>query len=282
MQHSDTSVQASNIEIVVLLTGLFFAFLACSVIYFVVLYRNRQLKNKQEQEEREASFRQELLKTQLEVQEQTFENVSKEIHDNITQVLSFVKLTLATVNNSSETERKTKIGESRELIANTITDLRDLSKSLSFEHVKSVGLAQTIQKEVDRINKSGTIKAILTIDGEEYQLGDQAELVLFRIFQEALNNTLKHAAAKHFKIILQYYTDLFNLTLEDDGLGFSSEILDNKAGSGLRNMQNRAVLVGGKASIESSPGKGCRVMVTIIPVKNGVYIDGGSHPDSVS
>ena len=68
-----------------LLTGILFAFLVGCVVYFVVLYRNRQVKNKKEQEEREAIFQQELLKTQVEIQEQTFEQISKEIHDNMTQ-----------------------------------------------------------------------------------------------------------------------------------------------------------------------------------------------------
>jgi signal transduction histidine kinase len=275
-------IQNDDIFQIVVLTGILFAFLASFIVYFVVLYRNRQLKNQREQEKLQASFRQELLKTQLEVQEQTLNHISTEIHDNITQVLSFVKLTLANIASSSEGEKKSKINETRELIAQTITDLRDLSKSLSFEHITSLGLLKTIEKEAERINKSGLLDVSIIKEGKIYSLGEQRELLLFRIFQETLNNTLKHANAKHLKIILQYHPDLFNLTLEDDGSGFSLKMIDNKQGSGLKNIENRASLIGGTASIVSAPDKGCCTKISLNPLTPQFYTDGGTHPNRIS
>jgi len=73
------------------------------------------------------------------------------------------------------------------------------------------------------------------------------------------------------KIMLQYHTDLFILTLEDDGSGFSAETLENKSGSGLRNIENRAALIGGTATIESSPGRGCNIKVVLNPLKQQPY-----------
>lgn len=275
-------MQDDGLSVLILSTTVFFACLTGFIIYFVVLYRNRQIANKREQEQLMATFQQELLKTQLEVQEQTLNYISTEIHDNITQVLSFVKLTLAGVAASAEGDRKLKLVETRELVAQTITDLRDLSKSLSFEHIASIGLRRTIEMEVERVNKSGLLGVSFDTDGEVYSLGEQRELVLFRIFQETLNNTLKHAGAKHFKIVLQYHPDLFNLTLEDDGSGFSTETVKNKTGSGLRNMENRAALIGGVAKIISVPGKGCCVAVALNPLKQQFYTDGGTHPNRIS
>jgi signal transduction histidine kinase len=260
-----------NVRIVVLLTAALFAFITGFIIYFVVLYRNKQLKNKKEQDKLQAEFRQELLKTQLEVQEQTLNYVSAEIHDNITQILSFVKLTLGNIALGIEDDKKAKVNETRELVAQTITDLRDLSKSMSFEYIASQGLIRTIEKEVERVNKSGLLNVNLEQEGSSYPLGEQRELVLFRIFQETLNNTLKHAGARHLKIMLQYQADLFNLTLEDDGSGFSAETLDNKSGSGLRNIENRAAMIGGRATINSFPGKGCRIKVFLNPLKQQLY-----------
>ncbi|MDB5144416.1 MAG: sensor histidine kinase [Mucilaginibacter sp.] len=271
-----------GIRIVILSTTGLFAFITGFIVYFVVLYRNKQAINKQEQEQLQAAFKQELLKTQLEVQEQTLNYISTEIHDNITQVLSFVKLTLANVASGTEGEKKTKINETRELVAQTITDLRDLSKSLSFEHIASLGLVQTIETEVERINKSGLLHASLELDGTAYSLDGQHELVLFRIFQESLNNTLKHSGAKYFKIVLRYHSDFFNLSLEDDGSGFSVQVLDNKLGSGLKNIKNRAAMIGGAATIESSPGKGCRIKITLKDFKKQFYTDGATRPDRLS
>jgi len=260
--------------VMLLLLGMF-------IISFLFFYQRKRNNHIAQQEQQQANFQKELLKAQIEIQEQTLTHISREIHDNITQVLSFVKLNLAMVNNTEEKSKK-KIMESRELVAQTINDLRNLSKSLSFDHIISLGLVQTMEMEIDRINNSGLIDVSLAVEGESYTLGEQRELVLFRVFQEALNNALKHSGAKHFKIILQYHADLFNLTLEDDGSGFSSETLDNKSGSGLKNMENRATLIGGTAVIDSSPGKGCIVKVTLNPFKQQFYANGGTHPYSFS
>ncbi len=267
-----------GLRLLVLLTVLFFVGITCFIIYFIVLYRNKQLKNQQEQEQQQSAFRQELLKAQIEMQEQTLLHISREIHDNVTQVLSFVKLSLALAVNSAEDQKKAKITESRELVSQAINDLRDLSKSLSFEHITRLGLSKTIGIEAARINKSGLIQTMLSTDGDVYPLGAQRELVLFRIYQEALNNALKHSAAKHFKINLQYHPELFNLTLEDDGNGFSANLLDGGSGSGLKNMENRATLIGAVTAIDSSPGKGCCIKVTLNPLEQRLYTD-GYHPD---
>ncbi|MDR3696767.1 ATP-binding protein [Mucilaginibacter sp.] len=269
-----------SIPILVLSTAALFASIAGFIIYFIVLYRNRQLKNQQEQEHLQSIFRQEVLKARIEMQEQTLNHVSREIHDNITQVLSFVKLDLAMIGIADDKQKQIKINESRDLIAQAINDLKDLSKSLSFEHITKLGLLKTIEMEVNRLNKSGIVKAEITTDGEMAGLGEQRELVLFRIFQEAVNNMLKHAGATHFKISLQYYPELFNLTLEDDGIGFSDEVSGKGDGAGLRNMENRAALIGAIAKINSAPGKGCVIKVSLNPLQQQLYID-EDHSNSI-
>src|ERR1700749_2106253 len=164
---------------------IFFVSLACFIVYFIVLYQKRQVQHKAEREVLEANFRQEFLKARLEIQEQTFAHVSRELHDNVNQVLSFVKLNLAMIK-IDDAGQQAKVLENRDLVAQGITDLRDLSKSLSFEHITKMGLVKTIENEMNKLNKSGIINAELTVDGDPYPLGEQRELVLFRIFQEAV------------------------------------------------------------------------------------------------
>jgi signal transduction histidine kinase len=269
-----------ELYVVFISTTVFFVFLACFIIYFIVLYQKRQVQNKAEREVIEANFKQEFLKARLEMQEQTFAYVSRELHDNVNQVLSFVKLNLAMISNIDEPQQ-TKINENRDLIAQVITDLRDLSKSMSFEHITKQGLVKTIENEAIKLNRSGLIEADLIVKGDIYPLGEQRELVLFRIFQEVVNNTMKHSGAGHLKISLQYIPEMFNLTLEDDGVGFSANSLDHSRGSGLMNIENRATVIGAVAEIRSSPGKGCCVSVNLNLLQQKIqYID-GKHPNSV-
>ncbi|WP_373010660.1 sensor histidine kinase [Mucilaginibacter sp.] len=243
-----------------------------------IVYRKRRNTQLIENIELKAAFRQELLKAQNEIQEQTLTNVSREIHDNITQVLSFVKLNLAMTGTLSEFEKAQKVNESRKLVAQAIADLRDLSKSMSFEHIVKLGLVTTIEIEAGRISKSGIVNVAFVVEGDTYPLGDQRELVLFRIFQEALNNVLKHSGAKLLKINLQYSEQIFTLTIADDGAGFLNNDLQ-KDGSGLKNMRSRATLIGAVLTINSEPGKGCCIKITIDPLLQQVYAN-ANYPNS--
>lgn len=249
------------------------------MVGFLLMFQKKQNKNAMEKAELKSAFKQELLKTRLEIQEETLNYVSREMHDNITQVLSFVKLNLGLLGTKLNEPEKTKLNDNRELVAQTITDLRNLSKSLSFEHINALGLVKTLEMEALRINKSGLINMDLAVEGDAYNLGEQRELVLFRIFQEALNNVLKHADAANIKIGLYYNTQMFNLTIEDDGVGFQPELLDDKSGSGLRNMTNRAGLIGAEAVISSSPKKGCTIKLSLNPLLQEIYAN-GTHSNS--
>jgi len=268
----------AEIRQLVIITTIIFLIAPAAIIVYIYIYNQRKKRHIQEKQQLQSNFRQELLKTQLEVQEQTLTNISREIHDNITQVLSFVKLNLAMIDHS-DVAVIAKINESRELVAQTINDLRNLSKSLSFEHIAERGLVKTIEIEADRITGSGLLNVVVAVSGDIVSLGSQHELVLFRIFQEALNNTLKHAQAKCLRVSLQYSEQLFTLTLQDDGNGFIPGELPSGGGSGLRNMQSRATLIGAVAVIDSRPGKGCSIKITLNPLQ---LQSDATYPDSFS
>ncbi|WP_183561827.1 sensor histidine kinase [Mucilaginibacter sp. SP1R1] len=244
------------------------------IVSFLLVYQKKQNKNLLEKEHLKSSFQQELLKTRMEIQEETLNYVSRELHDNVTQVLSFVKLNLSVLGKTLDANEQVKINDNRELISQSINDLRNLSKSLSFEHISAIGLVKTLEMEVDRINRSGIMNLELTVDGDTYSLDEQRELVLFRIFQEALNNALKHARAANLKISLYYKAQMFNLTIEDDGVGFQPQLLNDKSGSGLRNIINRAALIGADAAINSSPGNGCSINLSLNPLVQETYVNG--------
>lgn len=257
MQQDSGAIEAAIIAI-----SIIFLILATFIVMIMLVYRKRRNSHIIEKINIQANFQQEILKAQLEMQEQTLNRLSREMHDNISQVLSFVKMTLGRATNLSDDEKQQKIDQSRELISQAVADLRDLSKSISFEHIKSLGLVKTINTEVDRLNKSGLVKASLNVEGEERHLGDDRELVIFRIIQEGINNTLKYAEASHLQIALQYSDQIFNLSLQDDGKGFQMDA-QREGGSGLRNIRNRANLIGATAVISSGPGKGCQIKVAL-------------------
>jgi signal transduction histidine kinase len=274
-------VQTNQIAELIIINTCVFLLAPAFLLLYISMYNKRKKKHLDEKVNMQQAFSREILQAQLEVQEQTFQNVSQEIHDNIGQVLSFVKLNLATLGGLSAREQETRITESKDLVAQAINDLRDLSKSLSKDHILNLGLTQTVQAEVERISKSGLINVQLRVDGHTLSLGGQRELVLFRIVQESINNTLKHSGAATLNIGLHYSKDLFTLTLSDDGSGFDPVLAEGKNGSGLKNIRNRANLIGAGVKISSEVGKGSEICVSLNPIDNQTYAS-GNYPGSLS
>lgn len=212
----------------------------------------------------QSQFQAALLQTQLEIQEQTLKTVSEEIHDNVGQILSLAKLNLNTFPNTIDAEMQTKVDDTKQLVSKAITDLRDLSRSMNGEKISEIGLQQAIENELRIIQNSKQFETSVDVSGAKYKLDPQKEMVLFRIFQESLNNALKHSKAKYMAVKLSYGQVIFQLTITDDGNGFNTSALDSaETGIGLKNMQNRATLIGGKFFIYSTPGNGTTITVEL-------------------
>jgi two-component system, NarL family, sensor kinase len=239
--------------LILLLAGMF--------IVTLVAFNNRRKKRyMDEKRTMESNFQQEILRTQLEIQEQTLKNISQEIHDNIGQVLSLAKLNLATIDVSKALRLQEKIDESKNLIGKVIQDLRDLAKSLNTDYVVQLGLARSIEYELELINKTDIFKTSFKISGSVLKLEKQNELVIFRIVQETLNNIIKHSGATEITVLLDYKPEMFQLSIKDNGQGFNLEDLSEKnkypSGLGIRNMQNRAELIHAQFEISTDSGMG--------------------------
>ena len=234
--------------IVVIATFMFF--LLSFFIVYLAIFQNK----------RRSIFKQQLLQTQLEIQEQTLKTISQEIHDNIGQVLSLAKLNLNTLQPGEET----KLLDTKNLVSKAINDLRDLSRSLYGNKIAELGLAEAIDNELKILQNSGQFSTSLKIDGNSYKLEPQKEMVVFRIVQECLNNIIKHSKAQNITVLMEYDTGHFRLSVADDGIGFDVNALSTtRPGIGLKSMQSRAALIGGMVSLSSGQNKGTTVTISI-------------------
>ena len=222
-----------------------------------------------EAQELQFQFQQELLRSQLEIQEQTLKTISQEIHDNIGQVLSLAKINIATMPvDENNTALQEKVQTSKQLVSKAISDLRSLSHSLDTDYVKEMGLQRAIEYELEMIKKTGTMETYLHIEGSPARLDKQKELIIFRIVQESLNNIMKHAEAQKIHVEIQYGS-IINLQISDDGMGVDLSPLnrdDSRFGLGIKNMHNRAKLIGADFSMQSTLGKGTTVKI-VLPVE---------------
>jgi signal transduction histidine kinase len=202
----------------------------------------------------------------LEIQEQTFQDISREIHDNIGLSLTLAKLRLNTIDYIIAQKTIENVDSSIELISKAINDLSDISKSFNSEAIKTHGLYNTVKLETEKINRSGNHQVEFTEEGNIVFLDGNKELILYRIAQEALNNILKHANASRIWIKLVYETTQVNLSIEDNGTGFDkNEIEKNRTGkmhTGLNNIRTRTKTLNGSCSIKSRPGNGTVICIT--------------------
>lgn len=219
-----------------------------------MLYEKQNLQQK---------FRQELLRTQIEMQEQTFNTISQEIHDNVGQVLSLAKVQL-NIMEQKEMHSTELITEVKDNIGKAMADLRDIAKSLNSDRIEELELKELIETEFNRINRSGVLQTYLYVKGVEKPVNTQKKLILFRIIQESFQNIFKHAQATIIVLVLKFHEQQLQVLIYDNGKGFDPVQLNkNMKGLGLRNMEMRCKLIHGSLEVESSPGNGTTLKITI-------------------
>ena len=240
-------------------------------VFFYLRVKQRQGEMLLKEQKIKSDYEEELLRTQLEIQEQTLKNISQEIHDNVGQVLSLAKLNLNIMDIAKTEQLQGKIDNTLSQVSKAINDLRDLSKSFNTDNIIAIGLVRAIENELEMIKKTDFLKTEFESTGLKRKLEPQKELILFRIVQEALHNIIKHAGAKMIKVSAAYSDKELELLIADDGHGFDLSPLNQEGetgfGLGLRNMQNRAKLIGADFNMNSIAGEGTVVKI-VLPFEN--------------
>jgi two-component system NarL family sensor kinase len=257
-------MKADKFDIVVFLvsTTTLIIVLAGLIMMLTYFYQKKQVLHRESLKSLKLGYEKSLLATQLEIQETTFQEISREIHDNINLSLTLAKLHLNTLNLDDRDRSTAQIGTAIKLISESITNLSDISKSLNSDIVSSQGLMTAIKEEVGKIAGTGVFKVEFDVLGEPVYLEEDRELIIFRIVQEALNNTLKHANATAVDIFFHYEKTSLKITVKDNGKGFNViKSADNgKLGkAGLSNMEARTRMLKGSMVIDALPGNGTKL-----------------------
>lgn len=255
--------------IIVLVTGtIALLMMALFGVVFILYYHRRQRETVREKRLLTANHQRELLQSQLEIQNQTLQQIAEELHDNIGQLLTVAVMRLNTLEDEvADADAQQSVQQTRELIRTIIADVRTLSKTLDFDTVQRFGLLPSLTLELERIQRTGRIQTQLITTGDSYPLGEQADIVLLRMAQESFNNALKHAQARNLTVSTDYQPNAFLLTIVDNGRGFNAEDAAarplGQAGAGLGNLYRRAGLLGGTCTVVSGAGTGTRVEIQL-------------------
>jgi signal transduction histidine kinase len=260
--------QGQEIYIVILLGIVLALVLVGFILTMLFLYQRRQHRQEQQLARMKDQYEQEVLRSQLEIQEATFKTIAQELHDNIGQVLSVIKLSLSILPLEPQHPAYESVQNSRQMLNKIIYDMADLTKSLHTDRIAQIGLVEAIRFDLESLRRTGLVEVDFSVEGEEYAFENQRAIFLFRMFQEMINNILKHSKATHVNIAVNYRIDnKFVLQVEDNGVGFDPEKkqvqASSSSGIGLKSMTNRARLIGGDITIQSQPGKGTVIKVEL-------------------
>jgi signal transduction histidine kinase len=207
----------------------------------------------------EADFEKQLLQSQLETQEQTLNQLSIEIHNNIGQLLNSTKLLIGLTQREISTPPET-LALAGETLAKAIQELRSLSKSLNKEWLQQFNFIENLEAEIARINAAKSVQIHLSSPVILSSKADE-QIILFRIVQEVLQNAIKHAEAENIKITIKDHSQLLTIAIADDGNGFDEATVSKSVG--LLNIKHRTALLGGTVQWRPGNNKGTDVIIQL-------------------
>lgn len=195
----------------------------------------------------------------LKAEERERNRIGRELHDNVNQILAGTKLYLGLAS-KDEFAGRGLIKSSLELVDNAIEEMRSLSKE-QVTPIKAIDLEDLIYSLIDKLNVGSSIKTTVIYKLDNDDIDDDLKLNIYRIIQEQMNNILKHSNATHTNIALTDDPEYLYVSIEDDGDGFNPQ--QKRKGIGLANMSNRVESFNGELTINSNPGDGCEIKITI-------------------
>lgn len=239
-----------KIIFVLIIVLIVFVLLFLGILFFILQFRKTKLIHVEE-----------MMKTKLEIQDETLTHIGRELHDNLGQLL-----TVSKIHTNSLLKQ---YGDDKKLIAlenvldKTVAELRALSKSLNNSRIKDFGLHKELANELDRIERMNIMHVTLLVEGnDEGKLSNDKAIILYRIIQEFLSNSLKYSKATELKVSLMYKNNALQISLSDNGIGFDMQ--QGSIGSGVNNIKNRAHLLNAQhIDYVSALHKGTQLSLTL-------------------
>jgi signal transduction histidine kinase/Tfp pilus assembly protein PilF len=230
------------------------------VISFIfIFYRHKDRKDKIIAAQKISQLEEEkkllAARSIVEGQEEERKRIAKDLHDGLGVLLSAVKMQFSSIKDKSP-ENKPLIERATKLLEQASGDVRKISHNMMPGLLTKFGLYEAVEDLFENLDETEGLTAELKIEGETSRLPENKEIMLYRIVQELVNNTLKHAGAKNIKLNLEVRPNRLNILYMDDGHGFNVKKKLESKSIGLTSIQSRVKFISGELSVKSEPGKG--------------------------
>lgn len=228
-------------------------------IFFFIYYSQRTRKNRiiAEQKINQLEEEKKLLAARsiVEGQEEERKRIAKELHDGLGVLLSSAKMHFTTIRDKS-TENKGLMDKAAKLLEQATGDVRRISHNMMPGLLTKFGLYEALEDLLDQLNDMKDIKAGIEIEGEKLRLPENTEIMLYRIIQEMVNNTLKHAEANTIGLFIQVEPKQIKFRYWDNGKGFDANEKKESKSIGLTSIHSRVKFLGGNLMLNTAPNKG--------------------------
>lgn len=219
--------------------------------------------------EREARIA-ELSAHLLRAQEEERKRISRELHDATGQQLMVIRLYLGMLTSGTVSEEvRSKVGETVNVVDQTIEGIRRIIARLSPLVLQELGLVAAIRKEAKDLGKRSGVRTRVAIPDSVGRFAPEVETTIYRVVQEALHNIAKHAKAKSASVQMSRVDDMVQLAIQDDGVGFGDRKPVVGRNFGLAGMRERIGMLGGSVQVLSGKNKGTRIEITIPVTSEG-------------
>lgn len=231
------------------------------------------MRRRAEEALRESEWRLRFLTSRLlSAQERERKRISMELHDELGQSLAVLKLQIRAIERALGDDQQDLKEEYRELLRyldGVIDNVRRLSRDLSPAILEDLGLQSALKYLIDGVGKHYTVSHSFEVEDLDHLFPSDAQIIIYRIFQECLTNISKHAGATEVSITVKEYEGFISLAIEDNGAGFdpaqASARRASSRGLGLAALVERSRMLGGTLEVRSQPGSGTRV-TCVIPI----------------
>lgn len=211
-----------------------------------------------------------LVETKSEIREQTLSHVAMELHDDLGSIASLINIRAGIIQPENVEETKKSMEQIQELSTMLSERLSAISRSLNMDRITEVGFYDAITEYLERIRKMTTLKINLKSGGIPFRIRSDHETIIFRMCQEIINNILKHAKASKVVFEICYSEKKIEVSIEDNGQGFNSNILSDplnrNKGNGWHNLLKRANIIEASVRIISNIGSGTTVTI-VVPIE---------------
>jgi signal transduction histidine kinase len=261
--------------------------LSITVILLVILFIMWRTKNLQQQEvilqEQKIRLREAQINAVIESQEQERKRFATDLHDGMGQLISALQLNISSLRQPATFEKRDQLFEASDQLLNEVHDeIRNIAFNLMPPVLVKEGLVPAVHELVRKINKSGKIKASLSVFDVKGRFPQVTEISLYRVIQEFLSNIIKYSRAGEVTISFTGYENELVLTIDDDGDGYDLiEFQNSKEGNGWRNVNSRINLIKGSIEIDTQARRKNSTIIITIPAAS-MSIDEVDRTMSVS